>query len=83
MVTAPDIKVDQQIAELVRERNMLHRVYPSLIAKGKIKPAEAQYANQCLEAAIRSLEYLRDNRDFIVGAVKAARANTSGGSVSS
>jgi hypothetical protein len=66
-------KIAEQIAELRRERNMRRRVYPKLISSGKLKPNEAQYSNQCLEAAITTLEFMRDNRDVIIAAVNAAR----------
>jgi len=47
-----------QLAELKRERTMRGRVYPHLVASGKLKRHAADYQNLALEAAIKTLERL-------------------------
>jgi len=69
-----EIKVEEQIAELRREQALRKNVYPKFISSGKMKQAHADYQMACMSAAITSLEYLRDNRDVIVKAVRESKA---------
>lgn len=64
----PHIPADEQIAELERERRLRDRVYPRLIEAKKLKQATADRNNAALDAATRSLKWLRDNRGWIEAA---------------
>jgi hypothetical protein len=58
-----------QIAELRRELAMRQNVYPKLISLGKLKASEAQLCTERMEAALATLEFMRDNREVIIKAV--------------
>jgi len=49
-----------QLNELRRERGMRNRVYPHLIATGKMKARDALYQNLALDAAIETIDKLID-----------------------
>ena len=63
-----------QISELYRERYQRKGVYARLIGTGRLRKSVAEYQNECLDQAIKTLEYMRDNRDVIVAAVEASKA---------
>ncbi len=69
---APKPTIHHQVAEVKRELAMRANVFPKLIAAGKLKQAEAELAVQRLEAALSTLEYMRDNREIIIAAVQHA-----------
>lgn len=48
--------LEQQIAEIKRERRMREFVYPKLIASKKLSQKAADWQQACLDAAIASLE---------------------------
>lgn len=56
VVTFPPPTLAAQIAELKRERAMRARVYPHWVATKKMTQAQADRQNQCLDAAIATLE---------------------------
>jgi sirohydrochlorin ferrochelatase len=58
IATFPDPSLPAQLAELKRERKMRARVYPHLVSSGKLTQKAADYQNQCLDAAIRTIERL-------------------------
>ena len=66
MIDAPlfhqhdSVSIHDQIAELKRERKMREHAYPRWIASGLLKPGLAMRHNAALDAAIRTLEHLRD-----------------------
>ena len=60
----------QQIEEFEREIALRKNVYPNLVAKGNMRQSVADYHMARIEAALKSLEWLRDNRDGIVKAMK-------------
>ena len=63
---SPDkISLDDQIAELRRERDMRDRVYPGLIGKGRLTPDQANKNNAAMDAAIRTLTWLKKNEGKI------------------
>lgn len=47
-----------QLAELQRERAMRHKVYPHMIASGKLDRDKADHNNRGLDGAIKTLETL-------------------------
>ncbi len=51
-----------QIAELQRERHVRDNVYPRLVALRKLSAPKADYQNRCLDAAIRTLQGLREKQ---------------------
>ncbi len=69
----PKINISQQIAELKRERALRVGVYSKMVGSRNLKQSQAQYQMDCLDNAIRSLEYLRDNRDTIHRAIAEER----------
>lgn len=54
----PPASLAIQLAELKREKRMRDKVYPHWIATRKISQHEADYQNNALDAAIRTLERL-------------------------
>lgn len=69
-------RIDEQIAEVRREIETRKRVYPGLIHSGKLKQPVADYSMRCIESTLKTLEYMRDNREVIVAAVRTARGDT-------
>lgn len=55
--------IEQQIAELRRERAMRRTVYPRLITQGRMTEADAIERCERLDAAIKTLEGMRTERD--------------------
>lgn len=54
----PEPSLPAQLAELKRERQMRARVYPHLVSSRKMTQHAADYQNQCLDAAIKTVERL-------------------------
>lgn len=55
------ISIEQQIAEVQRELAMRSQVYPGLVSKKKMRQGEADMHMARMQAALKTLEYLRDN----------------------
>jgi hypothetical protein len=55
----------EQIAEVEREIAMRARVYPGLIAAGKLSQALADRQTACLAGALKTLQWLRDHETQI------------------
>jgi len=58
IATFPEPSLPAQLAELKRERKMRARVYPHLVSSRKLTQKAADYQNQCLDAAIATIERL-------------------------
>lgn len=54
------IPISQQIAEVQRELAMRSQVYPGLVAKKKMRQGEADLHFARMTAALKSLEWMRD-----------------------
>lgn len=63
------ISLNQQIEEIERELGQRERVYPRLVATGKLKRTIAGYQVERMQAAKSTLEWLRDNEDKIKAAL--------------
>jgi hypothetical protein len=61
--------IHHQIAEVRRELAMRANVYPNMIARGKMKQAEAQLCTVRMESVLSTLEFMRDHRALIIKAV--------------
>jgi hypothetical protein len=59
------INIDQQIGELRRERALRVGVYTKMVRSDSLKEKYAAYRMGALDQAIASLEFLRDNREWI------------------
>lgn len=59
------VSLTRQIGELKAERLMRERVFPRRVAKGEMKQAAADYRNESLDAAIATLEWVRDHEATI------------------
>lgn len=57
--TQDHVSIADQIAELKRERSIREQVYPRWIANGTLKAGLAMRRNAALDAAIRTLEQIR------------------------
>lgn len=68
-MTQTRISLDDQIASVEREIAMRQRVYPSWVAKGKMKQEAADLEIARMEAASVTLNWLRRNEDVIRKAV--------------
>jgi len=55
--------LDDQIDEVERELRMRARVYSQRMALGVMKPADAAHHMQRMEAVLRTLQALRDQRE--------------------
>lgn len=55
------IPLEQQISEVKRELSLRAAVYPGLIAKKKMRQGEADLHTARMTAALKSLEWMRDN----------------------
>ena len=65
------IPLDHQIAEVKRELAMRSRVFPGLVARGKMRQGEADQHTERLQAVLKTLEWLQLNRSAVVDAVTA------------
>ena len=62
----PDrISINQQIEEVDRELGQRRNVYPRLVAKGATRQSIADYQVARLEAAKRTLEWVRANAEAL------------------
>lgn len=59
------ISLDQQIAEIDRELRMRDEVYPGLVARRKLRQAEADLHVARLRAVRDTLAWVRENEDTI------------------
>lgn len=59
------IPIEQQIEEVNRELAMRAKVYPGLIARGRMRKSEADHAVARMQAIKATLEFCRDNRALI------------------
>jgi hypothetical protein len=55
------VSLDGQLDELRRERKIREQVYPRWIANGTLKPGLAMRRNAALDAAIKTLEQLKQS----------------------
>lgn len=55
------VSIHQQIDEVDRELKMRAQVYPSWVARGKLRQSIADYQVRRLEAVMATLEWVRDN----------------------
>lgn len=53
--------LDDQIKCVKREIAMRERVYPSFIARGKLKPHEAEWQLEAMKAVLKTLTDLQAN----------------------
>jgi len=60
------ISLEQQISEVGREIGLRRNVYPSMVARGKMRQGEADEHLARLEAVFTTLTWLRDNRAWIL-----------------
>lgn len=60
------VTLDEQLAELGRELALRRNVYPMFVAKGRMEQSEADLHMMRLEAAIKTLTWLKENRAAIV-----------------
>lgn len=63
----------QQISEVGREIGLRRNVYPSMVARGKMRQAEADEHLRRIEAAYETLKWLDANRDAVIAAVEARK----------
>lgn len=68
------INLNQQIASVDREIAMRQRVYPSFVARGKMRQGEADYEIATMQAVKATLLWLNENETTIRAAVDAARS---------
>jgi hypothetical protein len=73
---APKPTLDHQIAEVRRELALRRNVYPKFVSAGKMKQAEAELCMARMEAALKTLEFVREHLDVIVEAVHPLRTVT-------
>jgi hypothetical protein len=59
--TYDSVSITDQIEELRRERSMREQVYPRWIANGTLRPGLAMKRNAALDAAIRTLEQIKQS----------------------
>lgn len=59
------ITIDHQIAEVRRELALRSRVFPSFIARGKMRQGEADLHVSRMEAVLKTLEWLSENQATI------------------
>jgi hypothetical protein len=57
------ISINQQIEEVQRELGQRERVYPRLVASGKLKASHADYQVQRMQAVLKTLQWVQANRD--------------------
>ena len=59
------IPIEQQIAEVARELAMRRNVYPGLVARGKMRAAEADLCTARMEAVLDTLKFIRTHEATI------------------
>ena len=62
------ISIEQQISEIQREIGLRKNVYPGLVARGKMRQSEADEHMARIEAALTTLQWIRDNRAWVLAA---------------
>lgn len=61
--------IDDQIAEVGREIGLRKNVYPGFVARGKMDQAEADEHIARMEAAYKTLKWVKANRAALLSAV--------------
>jgi hypothetical protein len=69
-----EFSIHQQIEEIDREIALRKHVYARQITKGDMRQSFADYHMGRIEAAKKSLEWLRDNREQVVEWLRAKKA---------
>lgn len=64
------IPLDQQIAEVKREIALRENVYPSFVARGKMRQGEADLHLERMQAVLTTLLWLKENENVIRVALK-------------
>lgn len=67
------VGIEDQITEIKRELMMREQVYPTLISAGKLEKRVADLRQRDMAAVLRTLEFLRDNRETLVLAHEIGR----------
>ena len=62
---ASKVSLNQQIEEAEREMGLRRKVYPALVARGKMRASEADFFVERQQAIIDTLSWLQDNEDVI------------------
>lgn len=62
-MTDDDLGIAAQIAAVQRELEMRQRVYPGLIARGKMTRSTAEYEFSAMRAVLRTLERVSDEHE--------------------
>lgn len=62
------ISIEQQISEIQREIGLRKNVYPGLVARGRMRQGEADEHMARIEAALTTLQWIRDNRAWVLAA---------------
>lgn len=57
--------IDQQIDEVEREIALRKNVYPRMVRSGQMRQSIADYHRERMEAVKATLEFLRDNADWL------------------
>lgn len=68
-MTSKSISIDDQIAEVGREIGLRKHVYPGFVARGKLTQEEADDHIARMEAAYKTLKWVKANREAILSAV--------------
>jgi hypothetical protein len=65
MSNGKTVRLEQQVACLRREIGYRERVYPGLVSRGKMRPAEAEYEIATMGAALKTLQFVQRHRTAI------------------
>lgn len=71
MMVMVTITLNEQIDELKRELKQRERVYPRMIAQGKLRQAIAEYQMARMQAALATVERVKRLDDGLKGMVEA------------
>lgn len=67
--------ISAQIAEVKREIALRTSVYPGLIGRGKMRPAEADLHKERMQAVLATLEWLQENETGVVAIARMLKAD--------
>ena len=67
------VPIGRQVGVLVQEQPHVERRLRGAVARGQMRPAEGDYLIESFEAAIATLEWVRDNEATIKRVHDAAR----------
>lgn len=59
------VPIGRQIAALLQEQGAIERRLRGAVARGHLRPAEADYLIESITAALATLEWVRDHADTI------------------